>query len=260
LGERLSSAANEAIADILAHVFDGDPCHGKVLDESGAEVGCRRRMDEYELSVSDAVWQGGRADHESGQALRQLIWALRDEVEPRALRVAIVEGIAAVQVALGEIDREPLANVPLFDDEILALRYRFVREYEATNAFFNALCQSLGQLPVACGEHAQRIGDARLPMREAWLKNAPTAIGTSGVTLADGRNVTFELDGALIRQMTVTQADGARQTYLGDPDLGLPQIDRDTKSGRVTLWFPAPSAAASGAEVGWTSDGQLTSR
>ncbi|MEY2935555.1 MAG: hypothetical protein RL033_6304 [Pseudomonadota bacterium] len=260
LGERLSSAANEAIADILAHVFDGDACHGKVLDESGAAVGCRRRMDAYELSVSDAVWQFGRADHESGQALRQLIWTLRGEVAPDALSVAIVDGIAAVQVALNEIDQEPLANVPVFDDEILALRYRFVREYEATSAFFNALCQSLGQLPAACGEYAQRIGDPRLAMREAWLRNAPTTIGASGVTLADGRTVAFELDGALLRQMTVTQADGARQSYLGDPDLGLPEVDRDPTSGRVTLWFPAPDVAASSAQVGWTSDGQLTTR
>lgn len=260
LGERLSSAANEAIADILAHVFDGDPCHGKVLDESGSEVGCRRRMDEYERSVSDAVWQRGRADHESGQALRQLIWTLRGEVAPDALRVAIAAGIAAVQVALNEIDQEPLANVPVFDDEILAVRYRFVREYEATSAFFNSLCQSLGQLPAACGEHEPRIGDPRYAMREAWLKNAPTAIGASGVTLADGRQVAFELDGALLRQMTVTQADGQRQSYLGDPDLGIPTIDSDPTSGRVTLWFPAPGAAPSGAEVGWTSDGQLTTR
>jgi hypothetical protein len=84
LGERLSTAANEAIADILAHVFDGDPSHGKVLDEQGAPAGCRRRMDEYQRSVSDACWVFGRADHETGQALRELIWTLRDQLTARA--------------------------------------------------------------------------------------------------------------------------------------------------------------------------------
>ena len=87
-------------------------------------------------------------------------------------------------------------------------RYRFVREYEAASAFFHAMCARLGDAPPACGEHAQRIGDPRLAMREAWLANAPTSIGRSGVTLADGRRVAFELEGALIRQMTVTLADG----------------------------------------------------
>ena len=260
LGERLSTTANEAIADILAHVFDGDACHGKVLDEQGTPVGCRRRMDAYERSVSDAVWQHGRADHESGDALRELIWSLRAEVAPDALRAAIRDGIAAVQVALSRIDEEPLANVPVFDDEILAVRYRFVREYEASLAFFDALCDSLGQTPPACGQHQQRIGDPRLAMREAWLAHAPTTIGESGVTLPDGRHVAFQLDGALIRQMTITPPDGEPQLYPGDPDLGIPQVETDPTSGRVTLWFLAADPATPGAQVGWTSDGELTVR
>ena len=260
LGERLSSSANEAIADILAHMFDGDPCHGKVLDEQGAPVGCRRRMDTYERSVSDAVWQFGRADHESGQALRQLVWTLREQVAPDALRAAIRDGIAAVQSALNQIDQEPLANAPVFDDEILAVRYRFVREYEASLAFFDALCGSLGDAPTACGEQEQRIGDPRLEMREAWLESSPTAIGESGITLADGRQVAFQLDGALIQQMIVTLPDGEREIYLGDPDLGLPQVETESPSGRITLWFSAPDSATPDAQVGWSSDGELTER
>lgn len=260
LGERLSASANEAIADILAHVFDGDACHGKVLDERGAPVGCRRRMDVYESSVSDAVWERGRGDHDTGQALRQLVWALRGEVAADALTAAVRDGIAAVQVALNEIDEEPLANVPVFDDEILALRYRFVREYEATSAFFDAVCGSLGHAPRACDERRERLGDPRLAMREAWLANAPTAIGPQGVTLEDGRRVAFEIDGALIRNMTVTLADGQQEVYPGDPDLGIPEVERDPASGRVTLWFSAPGSASPGAQVGWTSDGELTAR
>ncbi|WP_437311901.1 hypothetical protein [Sorangium sp. So ce388] len=260
LGERLSTAANEAIADILAHVFDGDPCHGKVLGEGGTPVDCRRRMDTYEQSVSDAFWGFGRADHETGQSLRQLIWTLREEVPADVLRVAIVDGIAAVQVALNQIDAEPLANVPTFDDEILATRYRFVREYEAASAFFHGVCARLGDAPPACGEHAQRIGDPRVAMREAWLANAPTSIGRGGVTLADGRRVTFELEGALIRQMTVTLADGEQRSYPGDPDLGLPEVEREPASGRLTLWFSEPGSTAPGAQVGWTSDGELIAR
>jgi hypothetical protein len=256
LGERLSASANEAIADILAHVFDGDPCHGKVLDEQGTAAGCRRRMDSYEESVSDAVWQHGRGDHESGQALRQLIWALRAELNPDALRAAVRDGIAAVQVALNRIDAEPLANVPVFDDEILGVRYRFVREYEASRAFFDAVCDSLGQAPPACAEHEARIGDPRLEMRETWLANAPTTIGQSGVTLADGSHVAFELDGALIRQMLVTLPDGERAIYVGDPDLGFPEMETEPMSGRVTLWFLAADADAAGEQMGWTSDGQ----
>jgi len=260
LGERLSTSANEAIADILAHVFDGDPCHGKVLDEQGAPVGCRRRMDTYEQSVSDAVWRRGRADHESGRALRQLIWTLRDELAPDALRAAIVDGIAAVQVALNRIDEEPLSNVPVFDDEILAVRYRFVREYDASSAFFDAVCSSVcGAFP-ACEEREARIGDPRLAMRETWLANSPTAIGERGVTLADGRQVAFQLDEALIREMIVTLPDGEQQIYAGDPDQGLPEIETDPANGRVTLWFPAPSSEAPGAQVGWSSEGELTAR
>ncbi|WP_437596380.1 hypothetical protein WMF28_27770 [Sorangium sp. So ce590] len=260
LGERLSASANEAIADILAHVFDGDACHGKVLDERGAPVGCRRRMDVYESSVSDAVWERGRGDHETGQALRQLVWTLRGEVTADALRAAIRDGVAAVQVALNEIDEEPLSNVPVFDDEILAMRYRFVREYEATSAFFNAVCGSLGHAPRACDEHQERLGDPRLAMREAWLANAPTAIGPRGVTLTDGRRVAFEIEGALIQNMTVTLADGEGEVYPGDPDLGIPEEEREPSSGRVTLWFSAPGSASPGAQVGWTSDGALTAR
>ncbi|WP_437950756.1 hypothetical protein WME98_08050 [Sorangium sp. So ce296] len=260
LGERLSTAANEAFADILAHVFDGDPCHGKVLDEGGTPVDCRRRMDGYERSVSDAFWGFGRADHETGQSLRQLIWTLREEVPADALRAAIVDGIAAVQIALNQIDAEPLANVPIFDDEILATRYRFVREYDAASAFFRAVCARLGDAPPACGEHAQRIGDPRLAMREAWLANAPTSIGRSGVTLADGRRVAFELESALIRQMTVTLADGEQRSYPGDPDLGFPEAEREPTSGRITLWFPEPGSTAPDAMVGWTSDGELIAR
>lgn len=269
LGERLSTSANEAIADILAHVFDGDPCHGKVLGADGTPVDCRRRMDVYERSVSDAFWVFGRADHETGQSLRELIWSLREEVPAQALRRAIVAGIAAVQAALGQIDTEPLANVPVFDDEILATRYRFAREYEASSAFFSAVCQRLSPLPAACGEHAERIGDPRHALREQWLANAPTAIGARGVTLADGRHVAFEIEGALIRQMAVTLPDGEQQLYPGDPDLGIPVVEREPTSGRLTLWFTAagsaaPEAAASGAgseaELGWTSDGQLLAR
>jgi hypothetical protein len=260
LGERLSTSANEAIADILAHVFDADACHGQVLDEQGTPVGCRRRMDAYQQSVSDAVWQRGRADHESGQALRQLIWTLRAEVEPDVLREAIRDGIAAVQLALNQIDEEPLANVPVFDDEILAVRYRFVREYEASSAFFNSVCNSLGHAATACGEHPARIGDPRLAMRETWLANAPTTIGESGVTLADGRQVEFQLDGALIRHMAVTLPDGEREIYAGDAELGLPEVETEPTSGRITLWFSAPTAAAPGAQLGWSSDGQLTAR
>jgi hypothetical protein len=280
LGERLSTAANEAIADILAHVFDADPCHGKVLDEQGTPVGCRRRMDAYEQSVSDAVWEHGRADHESGQALRQLIWTVRDEVAPDVLQSAIVDGIAAVQVALNQIDQEPLANVPLFDDEILAVRYRFVREYDASRAFFDAVCSSLGHSPTACAEHQARIGDPRLAMRETWLVNAPTTIGESGVTLADGRHVSFQIDGAFIQQMAVTLPNGEREIYPGDPDLGIPEVETDSTSGRVTLWFlaaedaavddaamgdaavgdAAVGDAAVGARVGWNSDGELVVR
>ena len=258
LGERLSSSANEAIADILAHVFDGDACHGTVLDESGAPVGCRRRMDSYEQSVSDAVWQRGRGDHETGQALRQFIWALRGEVAADALQAAIRDGIAAVRVALEVIDEEPLANVPVFDDEILATRYRFVREYEASGAFFDAVCESLELAPNVCGERQERIGDPRSTMREGWLANAPTTIGQSGVTLADGRRVTFELDGALIRQMVVTLPDGQEAIYPGDPDLGIPEID--AADGVVTLWFLDPDSASPEGRVGWTSDGQLRVR
>jgi hypothetical protein len=260
LGERLSTSANESIADILAHVFDGDPCHGKVLDESGSAVGCRRRMDSYELSVSDVVWQRGRADHESGQALRELIWTLRDELDPDTLRAAIVNGIAAVQDALSRIDEEPLANVPVFDDEILAVRYRFAREYDASSAFYEGVCASLCGAPPACDEHQARIGDPRLEMRETWLANAPTAIGEGGVTLADGRQVAFELDEALIRQMTVTLPNGEQQSYAGDPDLGLPEIETDSVSGRITLWFSAPDLEAPEAQIGWSSDGELTTR
>jgi hypothetical protein len=84
------------------------------------------------------------------------------------------------------------------------VRYRFVREYEASSAFFDAVCTSLGDAPAACGEHLTRIGDPRLAMRQAWLANAPTAIGESGVTLADGRHVAFQLDGAPIEHMAVT--------------------------------------------------------
>ncbi len=260
LGERLSTSVNEAVADILAHVFDGDACHGKVLDERGAPVGCRRRMDVYEQSVSDAVWGRGRADHESGQALRQLIWSLREEVTADALRTAIRDGIAAVQTALQTIDEEPLANVPVFDDEILAVRYRFVREYEASSAFFDAVCSSLGHAPPACAEHAARIGDPRHAMREAWLKSSPTAIGERGVALADGRRVAFQLEGAVIRQMAITLADGEQQIYPGDPELGLPEVETDPTSQRITLWFSAPGSAAPNAQVGWTSDGELTAR
>lgn len=260
LGERLSTSANEAIADILAHVFDGDPCHGKVLGEQGTPVGCRRRMDTYEQSVSDAVWQRGRADHESGQALRQLIWTLREEQAPDALRTAIVDGIAAVQGALSQIDEEPLANVPVFDDEILAVRYRFVREYEASSAFYDAVCSSLCDAPPACDEHPARIGDPRLEMRETWLANAPTAIGEGGITLDDGRRVAFQLEGALIRQLTVTLPTGEQQSYAGDPDLGLPEVEMDSTRGRITLWFAAPGPEAPSAQIGWTSDGELTAR
>lgn len=259
LGARLSTTANEAIADILAHVFDGDACHGKVLDGQGTAVGCRRRMDTYEQSVSDAVWRQGRGDHGSGQALRQLIWTLRAEVAPEALAVAIREGIAAVQVALAQIDREPLANAPVFDDEILAVRYRFVREYDASSAFFSAVCGSLGNTPTGCAEHEQRIGDPRLAMRESWLANSPTAIGESGVTLPDGRHVAFELDGALIRHMTITLPGGERHSYAGDPDLGIPEVETDPTRQRVTLWFGAPDSAE-GAQIGWSSDGELTVR
>lgn len=260
LGERLSTAANEAIADILAHVFDGDPCHGKVLSEQGTPEGCRRRMDEYEQSVSDAFWVFGSADHETGQALRELIWTLRDEVEPGELRAAVAQGIGAVQLALAQIDLEPLASVPVFDDEILATRYRFVREYEATSAFFQGVCARLEQAPAACAEHAQRIGDPRLELRERWLANAPTAIGLEGVTLADGRTVAFELQGALIRQMLVTLPDGELQSFPGDPELGIPQLERDSGSGRISLWFSAAGGDGAGSQLGWTSEGELLVR
>lgn len=260
LGERLSTTANEAIADILAHVFDGDPCHGKVLDADGSAVDCRRRMAGYEQSVSDAFGVFGRADHETGQSLRDLIWTLRAEVDERALKGAIVAGVAAVQGALSQIDAEPLANVPVFDDEILAERYRFVREYEASSAFFNAVCQRLEHAPPACGEHAQRIGEPRLAWRERWLANAPTAIGPGGVTLPDGRRVAFESDGALIRQLTVTALNGEQQVYPGDPELGLPEAEREPGGGRITLWFSAPGSAGPAGQVGWTSDGELRER
>jgi hypothetical protein len=260
LGESLSTAANEAIADILAHLFDGDPCHGKVLDEQGAPVGCRRRMDVYEQSVSDAFWVFGRADHETGQALRELIWTLRDEVDPGELRAAVVEGISAVQLALEQIEREPLASVPVFDDEILATRYRFMREYEGASAFFEAVCARLQNAPAACAERAQRIGDPRLELRERWLANAPTAIGLGGISLADGRRVAFELDGALIRQMLVTSPSGELQSFPGDPDRGIPALERESGSGRITLWFSAAGGADPDSELGWTSDGELLAR
>ncbi|MET0388464.1 MAG: hypothetical protein ABW321_21010 [Polyangiales bacterium] len=247
LGERLSSSANESIADILAHVFDGDVCHGKKLDEAGNVVGCRRTMLGYDSSVSDAVWLEGRGSHATGQALRDVIWTLRSQVEPATLKQAIRAGIAAIQPVLNAIDEEPLANVPVFDDEILSIRYRFVREYEATSAFFRAVCEHVGANAV-CDEHAARIGDPRISMRDTWLRHAPTAIGEAGMWLADGRRVAFEVDGALLPAMSVTALDGTVTRYAEATG-----IDRDS-TGRVTMWFGTSEL------LGWTSDATLVTR
>jgi hypothetical protein len=90
-----------------------DPCHGKVLDESHQAVDCRRRMNGYEQSVSDAVWSWGRGDHDTGQSLCDLIWPLRAEAPVDDLKAAIVAGIKAIQPPLNVIDTEPLATAPV---------------------------------------------------------------------------------------------------------------------------------------------------
>lgn len=255
LSEQYGFTAIEAIADILAHVFDADACHGKVLDDGGSVVDCRRRMDVYTQSVSDASWAVDGSRYEAGQALRQLIWTLRKEVPLDALRVAIREGMAGVRVAVNQVDEEPLAGVITGDDAILAKRFRFVREYEASAAFFDGVCESLGQAPAVCGERELRIGDPRQAMRQAWLANSPTAIGEQGVTLADGRRVSFVIEGRRIRQMVVTLASGEQQSYSSEDG-----FDVDETAEQITLWFAAPGEAAPDAQVGWSSDGQLTAR
>jgi hypothetical protein len=247
LGEALSSTANESIADMLAHVFDGDACHGKVLDAAGSVVDCRRRMNGYEVSVSDAVWEMGRGDHATGQALRDLVWTLRAQVSAEALKSALAAGIAAIQPALNTIDAEPLATLPVFDDEILAKRYRFMREYEASDAFYTALCAALGKSLAVCDEQEARIGDPRVEMRASWLANAPTSIGLAGVTLADGRHVAFEVDGPYLPAMIVREADGTEQRYEVNTDLTF-------EDGGVTLWFGESE------ELGWTSSATLVTR
>jgi hypothetical protein len=246
VGERLSSTANESIADILAHIFDADPCHGKVLDAAGKVTGCRRTMVGYERSVSEDVWSAGTAGHASGQALRDLIWTLRSQVDEAKLKQALRDGIAAIQPVLNAIDKEPFSNVPLFDDEILRIRYEFVREYEAANAFFGAVCKRVGMLAV-CDEHEARIGDPRLAMRATWLRNAPTAISAQGLMLADGRRVAFEVAGRDLRSMSITDLNGELTRYeaVGDAE------QRDSTTGDVTLWFGKAEQA------GWSSDGTV---
>jgi predicted nucleic acid-binding protein len=248
LGEALSSSANEAIADILAHVFDGDACHGKVLDANRKPIDCRRRMNGYQESVSDAVWSMGRGDHATGQALRDLVWTLREKVSAEVLRAAIVAGIAAIQPALATIDAEPLATAPVFDDEILAIRFRFMREYEASDAFHAALCAALGKSLAVCDEQEARIGDPRGEMRASWLAHAPTILGSEGITLEDGRHVAFEVDGPYLPAMLVTELDGVVTRYASSTAL-----DRD-QHGVVTLWFGETE------QLGWTSNATLVPR
>jgi hypothetical protein len=238
--------ANEAIADILAHVFDGDACHGKVLDEQGTPVGCRRRMDVYERSVSDAVWQFGRADHESGQALRQLIWTLRAEVAPDALRVAIRDGTAAVQLALNQIDQEPLANVPVFDDEILAV-------WPTSCANMRRAARSSTRSATAWAMHRSPAASTSAHRRpsprdaETWLANF--AHGDRRERRHAGRWP----PGCVPARWSAHPADGRHAAgwrtgnLCGRPPLGHPQIESESTSGGVTLWFSAPASAAPGA-------------
>jgi hypothetical protein len=210
-------------------------------------------MDNYDASVSDAVWKFNGGDHNTGQALRDLIWKLRAEVSEPDLRAAIRRGIAAVPVALNAIDQEPFSNAPVFDDEILLLRYRFVREYEASRAFFRGVCDHLNSRPSVCGEHSARIGDAREAMRVQWLANAPTVIGSGGMLLADGRRVGFKLEKALINSMTVSDAAGTDVTYAFGSE-----VSYESDKGLVTLWFT--EAGISTPNVGWTSDGRIVRR
>jgi hypothetical protein len=136
----------------------------------------------------------------------------------------------------------------VFDDEILRIRYRFVREYDASDAFFHAICAQVGAGHQVCDEHQARIGDARVEQRASWLKSAPTAIGAQGITLGDGRHVAFALDKATLRSMTVTELGGSVKTY--EP---LTNFERDSND-RLTLWFGANG------ELGWTSEATLVTK
>jgi hypothetical protein len=121
-----------------------------------------------------------------------------------------------------------------------------MREYDASDAFYRALCAGLGRADGVCGEHEARIGDPREAMRESWLLHAPTTIGSAGVTLPDGRKVSFEVDGPYIFAMTVTDVNGGATRYENSGS-------SSRANGVTTLWFGASS------ELGWTSDGTLES-
>ncbi len=254
VGERLSASLNEALGDILAHVFDGDACHGKVLDAQGATVGCRRNMVGYAASVSDAVWVAGRGTHDTGQALRDFVWTLRSDpdvaTEPEALKRAIREGMNRAIVALRAIDREPLSNVPVFDDDILAIRYRFAREYDATSAFFDGVCATFENRPRVCAQREARIGSERSEVRARFMANAPTSIGEAGLGLSDGRRVAFRFEGASLKEIRATAVDGTVHTFAATPS-----ITRDPITGEVHFAFVDGARQAA-----WSSLGELDLR
>jgi DNA-directed RNA polymerase subunit N (RpoN/RPB10) len=211
---RLSSSVNEAAADLLAHLFDRDSCHGRVLDEQGvSQVGCRRTMLGYETPVGDLVNLDGRGSHASGQALRDFFWALKDETN---VRERMARALSRVAEVLRAIDQEPFANTPVFDDDMLATSYRVRREWKSSEAFLQGACF---QDASVCSSIASRLGASREAEMQMFLRNSPTVIGSRGRDLPNGVKVSFTLNKAAIESMDVARA-GALTRYVTPTPIG----------------------------------------
>lgn len=241
---RLSASVNEAVADLLAHLFDGNPCHGVVLDAAGNPTGCRRTMSGYTENLEEALRAEERGTHDTGQVLRDFFWTQRDSPDvARGLRA----GVAAAGEALRTIDAEPLALAPVFDDEMLGVGFRIRREWEASFALTQNACAQTAH-PV-CDTLTERLGASRRDEMDTMIANSPTAIGEGGRVLPDGRTVAFEVDGAIITEARVTSSSGTLH-------FGSPEPSR-TASGELDgMVFSNPNDPTS--KMVWSTDGHLT--
>jgi hypothetical protein len=175
--ERLSRPLNEALADLFAHAYLGDPCHNRLPapdPDTGDE--CRRRMDGHERALNQAIL-ADPDPHHSNEALRHLLWEARVEVGFDRFAPALVAATRAIRTTLAATTL-PYPAAQIEDDTFLELLERVRRDTRAAAAFSQAFC---GRLAASvCARLPAYVGAPLDAVFAELEQNAPTIVGEAG--------------------------------------------------------------------------------
>jgi hypothetical protein len=246
--KQLSMSLNEAVADIFAHSYSGDYCHGKLpMVNPDTGENCSRVMNKHSAPLRQSVVENSSDGHNNNQALRHFLWNLRSEVGQELFAPAFVGALSDVTAVLAANKPASRLTVGFFETEADNIQ----RNLLPMEAFINAMCQRLSAARV-CLNPSEFLGLDVSSKLTRLQENAPSKrfeVWQSQVVNGALVSFRFVLNAEQGRvNMEVKNASGNTVTYN--------ENGADFSNGTITLSFYNPAEPFQYAL--WSEYGTLT--